>query len=290
MSPDDHDRLRAMLARDELETAVDEMLARTRGTAPHDRVIGLAGRIAAATRATTDGLPAEARTVLRASALAILADIFAVLARQAGSHADAPQDERLAILYLASSPPGTTDLALDEEARAIREELVRTRHRDRFVLETRWAVQPMDLLRELRATRPAIVHVSAHGNARGPVFHGAAGEAQRVSAGVLGQTLEAIGAPVRVIVLAACHTDGQAKLLARRVDCAIGMAGAVATEVARAFAVGFYGALGDGASVGMAFRQGRAAIALLQDVAEPDEPRLVVREGVDADAVFVAGR
>jgi DNA repair photolyase len=64
------------------------------------------------------------------------------------------------ILFLAANPLGTDRLALDEEARAIQEELERSGHREKFELVTRWAVRPMDLLRELRRLKPTVVHFS----------------------------------------------------------------------------------------------------------------------------------
>ncbi|TMQ05534.1 MAG: tyrosine-protein phosphatase [Deltaproteobacteria bacterium] len=67
------------------------------------------------------------------------------------------------ILFLAANPLGTDRLALDEEARAIPEELERSGHRDQFELVTRWAARPFDLLRELRKLKPTVVHCSAHG-------------------------------------------------------------------------------------------------------------------------------
>ena len=67
------------------------------------------------------------------------------------------------ILFLAANPLGTDRLALDREARAIQVELERSGHRDRFELVTRWAAEPLDLLRELRKLRPTVVHFSGHG-------------------------------------------------------------------------------------------------------------------------------
>jgi hypothetical protein len=67
------------------------------------------------------------------------------------------------ILFLAANPLGTDPRALDREARAIQAELERSGHRDRFELVTRWAVQPLDLLRELRKLKPTVVHFSGHG-------------------------------------------------------------------------------------------------------------------------------
>jgi hypothetical protein len=54
------------------------------------------------------------------------------------------------ILFLAANPLGTDRVALDREARAIQVELERSGFRDRFELVTRWAAEPLDLLRELR--------------------------------------------------------------------------------------------------------------------------------------------
>ena len=72
------------------------------------------------------------------------------------------------ILFLAANPLGTDRLALDREAHAIQAELERSGHRDQFELVTRWAAQPMDLLRELRKLRPSVVHFSGHGGLAEP--------------------------------------------------------------------------------------------------------------------------
>src|SRR6185436_16609176 len=75
------------------------------------------------------------------------------------------------ILFLAAYPVGTDRLALDEEVRAIHVELERSGHRDRLDLVTRWAVRPLDLLRELRKLKPTIVHFSGHGGQLDPSGH-----------------------------------------------------------------------------------------------------------------------
>src|SRR5262252_1734228 len=67
------------------------------------------------------------------------------------------------ILFLAANPSDTGRLALDREARSIHVELKRSGYRDRFDFVTRWAAEPLDLLRELRELKPTIVHFSGHG-------------------------------------------------------------------------------------------------------------------------------
>src|ERR1044071_6159849 len=64
------------------------------------------------------------------------------------------------ILFLAANPLGIDRLALDREAKAIQVELARSGFRDRFELVTRWAAEPLDLLRELRKLKPTVVHFS----------------------------------------------------------------------------------------------------------------------------------
>src|SRR5690242_3243820 len=65
------------------------------------------------------------------------------------------------------------------------------------------------------------------------------------------------------------------------------MRGAIEDHAARAFAIGFYGGLGEGESVATAFEQGCAAIGL-EGLRDSDRPQLHVRAGVDAARMFLA--
>jgi hypothetical protein len=76
------------------------------------------------------------------------------------------------ILFLAANPRGTSQLALDREAHAIHLELKRSGHRDRFDFVTRWAAEPLDLLRELTELKPTVMHFSGHGGGRGSRHRG----------------------------------------------------------------------------------------------------------------------
>jgi hypothetical protein len=225
------------------------------------------------------------------------------------------------ILFLAANPGGTSRLALDREARAIQLELERSGYRDCFEFQTRWAVEPLDLLRELRRLKPTVVHFSGHGqgargaaDAHGPAsaphrdvdveleadsaaeraaptaglyFQGADGSAQLVSARAIEDTFGAAGASVRLVVLNACYTGAQAEALLAHVDCVVGMAGSIHDAAARSFAIGFYGGLGEREPVAAAFQQGRAAISL-EGLPDAGLPRLAVRREVDAARLVLA--
>ena len=225
------------------------------------------------------------------------------------------------ILFLAANPTETAQLALDREARAIQKELESAGFRDRFELVTRWAVEPLDLLRELRKLRPTVVHFSSHGSGHGGqrehgeqrpdmalaprrdiagdpelvgseqrhglFFQGAGGRAQFVSAQAIEETFGAAGSSVKLVVLNACYSDVQADALLTHIDCVVGMSGSIRDDAARNFAIGFYGGLGERESVAAAYKQGRAAISL-EGLPDGDRPQLKVRTGVDATQLVLA--
>jgi CHAT domain-containing protein len=191
------------------------------------------------------------------------------------------------ILFLAANPNGTTSLALDREARAIQQELERSGYRDYFEFETRWAAEPLDLLRELRRLRPTVVHYSGHGGKDGLYFQATDGSARLVSPVALEETFGAAGKSVKVAVLNACYTDSQADALSAHVDCVVGMRNAISDIAARSFALGFYGGLGECESVETAYKQGIAAISL-EGLSDGDRPQLKVRIGVDAAKLVLA--
>jgi hypothetical protein len=218
------------------------------------------------------------------------------------------------ILFLAANPLGTDRLALDREARAIQVELERSGFRDRFELVTRWAVEPLDLLRELRKVKPTVVHFSGHGTAgaaghapgpephrdvntrpgygggdsgSGIIVQGRDGAPQFVSTAALEATFGAAGSSVELIVLSACYTELSAQALLRHVACVVGMSGEITDDAARSFAIGFYGGLGERESIAAAYEQGCAAISL-QGLPDRDRPKLAVRAGIDADKLVLA--
>jgi hypothetical protein len=193
-------------------------------------------------------------------------------------------------------------------------ELERSGFRDRFELVTRWAAEPLDLLRELRKFKPTVVHFSGRGTAGvaghaigpephldvdiepghnggdprpGLFFQGPDGGPQLVSTEALEATLGAAGSSVKLIVLSACYSELNANALLRHISCVVGVSGAIADDAARSFAIGFYGGLGERESIAAAYAQGCAAISL-QGLADHDRPKLAVRAGIDVGKLVLA--
>lgn len=199
-----------------------------------------------------------------------------------------PQTQR--ILFLAASATVTDPPALDREARSIQKELEQAGHRDRFEFETRWAVAPLDMLRELRKLEPAIVHFSGRGGGQGLQLVTESGQVRDISPEALRQTFAAAGGSVRLVVLSSCYTEAYATALLSCVESVVGLDSSVSDSVSRSFAIGFYGGLGELESVEVAYRQGCAAVSF-EDDSSRVRPQLRLREESDAGRrSFAAGR
>jgi len=191
------------------------------------------------------------------------------------------------ILFLAANPRGSNPLKLGEECAEIQRELKMTPNRDDFHFESRWAVGIDELMRHLTELDPTVIHFSGHGGgSSGLMFQDEQSQPQPVSGRALAMMVDAAARNARVVVLNACYSTEQANVLRAKVDCIVGMDGAIGDDAARAFAIRFYGALGNRRSIGNAVAHGIAALAAKQ---LPDEvlPRCLTRDGIDANKVLL---
>ena len=167
------------------------------------------------------------------------------------------------ILILSANPKGTTPLRLDKEVREIDAGLKRALHRDQFVLEQKWAVQPRDIQRAMLDINPQIIHFSGHGTGdEGLVFEDETGSAKLVDGKALAGLFELFAEQIKCVVLNGCYSEVQANAIAQHINCVIGMSRAIGDKAAIEFAVGFYDALGAGKPVEFAYKFGCAAIRL----------------------------
>ena len=214
--------------------------------------------------------------------------------------------EKHTILFLSANPSSTHRLELDEELRAVEQELRHSEHRSRFQLKAKLAPRSGELLTHLRDLKPTILHFSGHGGSNGVLFATEAGDSQVLSGAHIAKALEATRCVVKVVILNACYTKPQAAELLAHVDCVVAMPGKIPDTAAKAFAIGFYGGLGARESVQAAFNQGLARIVLERAGAQPGprdvipddlpgssrnehgDPELLVRAGVDPHKIILA--
>jgi hypothetical protein len=165
------------------------------------------------------------------------------------------------ILMVVANPRGTQALRLDEEARELERGLARSKHRDRFRIEQRWAVTYTDLRRALLDFQPEIVHFSGHGGeVEGLVFEDESGQPQFVSGEAIAQLFSIFAANIECVVLNACYSEVQAKQIAQYIPHVVGMKKAIGDRAAIEFSIGFYDGLLAGRSVKDAYRLGCNAI------------------------------
>jgi hypothetical protein len=125
---------------------------------------------------------------------------------------------------------------------------------DSIELIARYAVRPDDLVRYIRAEEPTILHFSGHGASEG-IFLRIDGAGYRVVSGkALTRLLKDRG--VQMVVLNACFSSDLADSLSTAVPTVIGTTRKVGDEAARRFSGAFYRTLGDGHTIGDAFRDG----------------------------------
>jgi small subunit ribosomal protein S1 len=167
------------------------------------------------------------------------------------------------ILILAANPQGTDKLRLDEEARDIKEGLRQSKERDRFIIDSEWAVRPRDVRRTILYSKPQIVHFSGHGAEDGGLaFENEMGQVQLVQPDALAGLFKLLSEYVECVILNACYSEIQADAIARHIDFVIGMTKEIGDRAAIEFAVGFYDALGAGCSVEIAYEFGCNAIQM----------------------------
>jgi TIR domain/CHAT domain len=210
------------------------------------------------------------------------------------------------ILLLAANPKGTNQLRLGEESRALQTGLERSRYRESFRIEQRWAVTPRDMQRALLDCQPQIVHFSGHGvgtespaeepsDARkliavsgtapeppeGLLFEDATGHSQLVSAEAIASLFALFADQVECVVLNACYSKTQAEAISQHIDNVVGMKREIGDAAAIEFSLGFYDALLAGRTVEFAYQMGCNAIQM-QGIPEHLTPVLIQRAGEES--------
>ena len=194
------------------------------------------------------------------------------------------------ILLLAANSRDASRLRLDEEVRDIT--LGLEQYRDRFSLQSKWAVRPRDIQRAMLGYNPQIVHFCGHGKGvpsssnatdrlqepgrkfipldqdlvsadeTGLVFEDEVGNMKLIDEEALASLFRLFADRLECVVLNACYSEAQANAIAQHIPYVIGMSRAIGDRAAIEFAVGFYDALGAGRSIEFAYELACSAIQM----------------------------
>lgn len=191
------------------------------------------------------------------------------------------------VLFFAANPKDAQTLSIDEEIRAIQSQVRASEFRKSIHIESRWAVQPTDVLQALNEVEPHIVHFSGHGtNTDEIVFQDANGDAVVVKKDAIIKSIASSAKNIRIIVFNTCFSNNQAESITKHIDCAIGMNDSISDKAARVFAAQFYSSIGFGHSVKVAYDQAKAAL-MLEGIPEEDTPQLYVKQGVNPEQIVL---
>jgi CHAT domain-containing protein len=195
--------------------------------------------------------------------------------------------KEICVLFIAGTiEGGKHPLHLDREIREIDLKVRASEYRDQLRFEHLHATQIRDILDGLNRYDPDVVHFSGHGDRSSLLFEGPDGRPHELRDDQLGLLLQVARKPIRLVVLNACESADQAALATDYVDAAIGMAEPIDDDTAKVFAGQFYASLAAGNSLASAFDQARVQARMVNDDEEA-QPRLFVREGLDADEMVL---
>ena len=196
------------------------------------------------------------------------------------SQGEVEMSKKCKILVVFANPKGSSDLRLGEEDRTIRECIERSKHRDHLQLvKILHAARISDVQRALLEDSYGIVHFSGHGTKEGRlVLEDEGGNSKLVPPQALATLLSRCES-LQCVVLNACYSVGQGKLISLGVPFTIGMEGPILDKAATLFSRGFYDAIGAGKDYRAAYDAGCDAIALEMDsVSEERRPQLLTKD------------
>ena len=175
------------------------------------------------------------------------------------------------ILFLAANPKNSSPLRLGEEVREIDEGLKRSRHRLQFELTSKCAVRARDFYRYMLDIQPQIAHFSGHGMGEdGVALEDETGQVNLLQANALAGMFKLFASKgLECVLLNACHSEVQAKLINQYIPYVIGMNKAIGDKSAIAFSVAFYDALGAGEGYDFAFELGCSQLIVLKESETP---------------------
>jgi hypothetical protein len=194
---------------------------------------------------------------------------------------------KIKIIFMASNPVDTSVLRLGQEVREIDAKIEVGSARDAFELVQQHALRTSDLQHVLLRHRPHVVHFSGHGSKTEEIMlEDDTGRSKLVSQQALTSLFRILKDNVRIVVLNACFSKGQAEAISSVIDYTVGNNKGVGDEAAITFAAAFYRALAFGRSVEEAFALARLELELVK-MPGSDAPELFVREGVDPTEPFI---
>ena len=171
--------------------------------------------------------------------------------------------DKAQILFLCANPDPDALLNFDKEVNEIEESLKKANYRDKFSFNNKRGITNKIIRESLRDYKPEIVHFSGHGaGEEGIIVLDESDQPMVLSTLALDMLFELVKDQVKCVVLNACYSEEQAKVIKKHIPYVIGMNDAIEDTTAIAFSTGFYEALGDNKTYPEAFKYGKMVIVM----------------------------
>ncbi|HAS42831.1 MAG TPA: hypothetical protein DCS93_20290 [Microscillaceae bacterium] len=181
---------------------------------------------------------------------------------------------KTSILFLCANPDPTAQLNFDKEVNKIELSLKLSNYRDKFSFHNKRAVNGDIIRAGLRDYKPEVVHFSGHGaGEEGIIILDEFDEPTILSNQALNAMFKIYKTHVKCVVLNACYSEEQARIIKQHIPYVIGMSDAIEDSTSIAFSKGFYEALGDNKTYPEAFEEGKLVI-LMENMPGADIPQL----------------
>lgn len=186
------------------------------------------------------------------------------------------------VLLVFANPVTTSRLRLDSEAREIQQSLERSKHRDNIKLVPLHATTIKDLRRVLLEESFRVIHISGHGSRNGLLLANDRGGQYLVDPPTFVELFRRYPS-IECVLLNACYSTVQGRLLSTTVPFTIAMDTPITDEVAIAFSSGFYDALGAGRPIDFAFEEG--IFSIKSEISPYAELPRLIRKGEITSAI-----
>lgn len=169
---------------------------------------------------------------------------------------------RIKILFTSANPRDENFLRLNQEAKYIEYELLKSKYRDNFEFIKIKALDIEELQDALLNQAPQFLHFSGHGNCDGIALLNEYDKAKLVRTQPLAELFKLFSKDIDCIFLNSCHSIGQSEEISKHVKKVVCMSSEVPDEVAIHFAAAFYKSIGAGRDIDFSFDFAKNSIDL----------------------------
>lgn len=166
-------------------------------------------------------------------------DLFGILGKTAPKK-NVNNRKKTKVLFLSANPNSTTQLRVNAELRKIEESLQASKQRENFDLISKVAVKFDTFSKAILEHTPEIIHFSGHADHQGIALEYEDGELHAVPNEALNGLFKLFKSTTKCVILNACYTENQAKLISNHGLYVIGMNSEIGDEVAILFSIAFY--------------------------------------------------